>query len=72
MFHNDSRGEYRVTDRWVDAWDSPVAGWCVCELRDYADGTTRVHRYEPTYVHTSPEYAALHAIYLRAARALGA
>ena len=75
MYKKDEHGEYRQTARWVDAWGGGgpyVAGWCVCEVREYADGI-RVHRAAPKYVShdTTPEEIALHAIYMEAARALG-
>lgn len=75
MYEKDEHGEYKQAARWVDAWAGGgpyVAGWCVCEAREYADGVTRVHRGEPEYLHSStPEMAALHAVYLAAARGLG-
>lgn len=77
-FKRDVFGDYRSTYRWIDAWggngNSTVPGWCVCELREYVGGATRVHRDGPQYLHerASPEVYALHAVYVAASKGLGA
>jgi hypothetical protein len=75
-YKTDDHGEYRTTYRWVDAWPGDgavyVPGWCVCEVREYADGKVRVWTGKPTY--TKDAYSAvvtLHAIYLHCAKELG-
>ena len=77
MYKKDKFGEYKRAARWVDAWRGEggaiVAGWCVSELREYADGTKRVHSEPAKYVGDEhPSASALHEIYMRASRALGA
>lgn len=67
-YKKDARGEYRVVDRYVDAWEGQAAGWCTCEVREYTGGQTVIHRGEPTYLHETGNSAihAMHAIYMRA------
>lgn len=76
MYKKDEHGEYRQTNRWVDAWGGggAVPGWSICEVREYANGKTRVHRGEARYLHEhpSPEIYALHAVYMSARKGLGA
>lgn len=71
MYKTDQHGEYRRGYQWIDAWKDGMPGWCICELREYSNGDVRVHRGEPTYVSEAPQFQAVHAIYLQAARALG-
>ena len=75
MYRQDERGTYCCPAKWVEAWSGEggaVAGWCVCEVREYADGTMRVHQGEAQHLSDKPDRAAMHAIYLIASRALGA
>lgn len=80
----DELGVYEVSDRWVEAWGgggshipgpaSYQPGWCVCELRNYRDGTVKVFRHAPKYLHEEGvphEMTYMHAIYIMASRALG-
>lgn len=68
MYKTDDYGEYRSADRWIRAW---VGGFTICELREYADGTHRVHVSEPTYIYERPEIGFTHAAYMMAAKELG-
>lgn len=70
-YPKDERGIYSVPGTWIDAWDGPQSGWCRCEVRAYADGTTLVHRGEPVYLGSAPAgLRSLHSVYLTAAAAL--
>lgn len=74
MYKTDDRGEYRRTERWARAWADRglyVAGFSICELREYADGTSRVHVSEPTYIHEKPELGFVHSVYMQAQKELG-
>ena len=64
-YKQDERGEYRCPDRWIDAWDAAhgFPGFTICELREYADGSSRVWRSEPIYLNDHPEHALAHGIY---------
>ena len=67
------KGNYIITGRFIDAWPGTggyVAGYCVCEIREYEDGIY-VHRSDPIYIHEQPEKKELHEIYLLASKALG-
>jgi len=57
---------YRVTYRWIDAWEGAHAGWCACELREHMDGTKEVRRSEPKYLYDMPDDSRMHAIFLQA------
>lgn len=77
MYRKDEFGKYKRIARWVDAWRADgggvIAGWCVCELRQYGDGTMRVHSEPAKYVADEPKgVGAFHEIYLLASKALGA
>lgn len=74
MYKTDERGEYRSAERWVRAWaggGSYIAGFSICELREYADGTSRVYVSEPTYIHETPCMAFAHSVYMQAQKELG-
>ena len=76
---SDQRGEYRVTDRYVDTWSGAHAGYCVQEVREYWDGAgptaPRVVAGDAVYLHdlgTEQAYVALAwRIYREGAAALG-
>ena len=75
MYKTDKYGEYCCTEKFVRAWaggGAYVAGYNICELREYADGTTRVHSSDPIYTHEKPEIAFAHSVYMRALKELGA
>lgn len=74
MYKTDDRGEYRTAERWARAWaggGAYVGGFSICELREYADGKSRVHVSEPTYIHEHPEMYFAHSVYLQAQKELG-
>lgn len=76
MYKKDKYGEYRCLAKFIDAWAGGdgvyVAGWCTCEVREYAGGVTRLHRGKPSYVKEKhPSAAYVHSIYMMAAEALG-
>ena len=77
MQKSDELGNYFVNARWIDAWTgkNSVDGWCICEARQYVDGTIRIFRGEPFYLHELKDparYRALHEIFIIASTALGA
>lgn len=67
IYKKDERGEYRATDRWIDAWtgEHGFPGYCLCELREYADGRSMVWRSEARYLNDHDQDALAHNIYLR-------
>ena len=74
MYKIDERGEYRSAERWVRAWAGGgpyVAGFSNCELREYADGKSRVHMSEPTYIHENPKMGFANSAYMLAQKELG-
>lgn len=71
MYKTDENGEYRATEKWVDAWTSQAPGFARCELREYADGAMRVHRDDAIYLVDSPEYVLQHALLLLANKHFG-
>ena len=74
MYKTDEHGEYRSAERWARAWAGGggyVAGFSICEMREYADGTSRVHVIETTYVHENPEIWFAHDVYMKAQKELG-
>ena len=76
---SDQRGEYRVTDRYVDTWSGAHAGYCVQAGRENWDGAgptaKRVVSGDAVYLHdlgTEQAYVALAwHIYREGAAALG-
>ena len=76
MYPKDENGkEYQVLAEWLNAWPGGEfgrhPGWCITELRRYADGTVSQHRGDPMYLSdVSPAVAALHSIWLRANNSL--
>lgn len=73
MYAKDEQGEYRVPNKWIEAWaggGSYVAGWSLMELREYADGSHRVVTLDTVYTHENPQHWDMHAIWLRANSAL--
>ena len=76
MYPKDENGkEYQVLAEWLNAWPGGEfgrhPGWCIMELRRYADGSIIQHRGEPMYLSdVSPAVAALHSIWLRANNSL--
>ena len=74
MYKTDDKGEYRTAERWARAWSgggSYVAGFSICELREYADGTSRVYVSDPVYTHENPGIAFAHSVYMLAQKELG-
>lgn len=74
MYKKDDRGEYMCAERWIRAWAGGgfyIAGYAICELREYADGTSRVYTSDPVYVHEKPEIGLAHKVYLLAQKELG-
>jgi len=68
-----SNKTYRVSHQFIHAWygGGPYhAGYCVCEVREYEDGSVHVWRGDPIYIADKPQVAELHQIYLLAAHAL--
>ena len=77
MYKKDQHGEYAETHRWIEAWDAGpggnyVPGWTICELREYEDGTHRVHRAKTVYLHEIPDAGlrAMHAVFIVASNTL--
>ena len=76
MYPKDENGkEYQVLAKWLNVWPGGEfgihPGWCVMELRRYADGTVSQYRGDPMYLSdVSPAVAALHSIWLRANNSL--
>lgn len=66
-YKKDERGEYRVPDTWIDAWtgEHGFPGYSLCELREYADGKSRVWRSEARYLNDHQQDTLAHGIYLR-------
>ena len=74
MYKTDKRGEYRIKERWAKAWaggGAYVAGFCICELREYTDGTLHVHTSDPRYIHDNLELGFAHKVYIQAQKELG-
>lgn len=74
MYKADERGEYRSAERWIRAWGGGgayIAGFNVCELREYSDGTSRVHVSDATYIHENPEMGFAHGVYMAAQKEMG-
>ena len=74
MYKTDERGEYRVAEKWARAWTGGgpyFAGFSICELREYADSTNRVHVSEPIYIHEKPEFGFVHSVYMKAQEEMG-
>ena len=71
MYQKDEFGEYRVTEKWIDAWVSQAPGFAKCELREYADGKMRVNRSEAIYLADAPEYVLQHSLLLLANKHFG-
>ncbi len=74
MYKTDSKGEYRVAERWARAWAGGgpyVAGFVICELREYADGKIMVQVSDPTYIHEHPEMGFAHSVYMQAQKEMG-
>ena len=45
--------KYKVLYSFIDAWVSgklTKPGWCICEVREYADGKVEVFRFTPRYL----------------------
>lgn len=74
LYESDEKGEYRTTDKWVRAWGGGgayIAGFTVCEIREYTDGTMRVHTGNTTYINQNPEMSFAHSVYLQAQKEMG-
>lgn len=68
FYQTDDFGEYRVTAQFIDAWvgEHGCPGWQSCEVRQYADTTTRLVRGDAKYLAHHPEQRQLHSIYMLA------
>jgi hypothetical protein len=74
VYQQDEFGTFKPLSRWVEAWRGgagSAAGWCVNELRQYEDGTMRVHT-EPTHylIDEDPKTAAVHEFFILASNLL--
>lgn len=74
IYNTDERGEYRITDRWVRAWAGGgqyVGRFSICELREYADGSSSVHVDKPIYIRDYPALEFAYSVYLKAQKEMG-
>jgi hypothetical protein len=63
--------KHAVRAEWIDAWADKAAGFCLCELREFPNGSTHVHRGEPVHLaDCSADVAALFSIYITAEQRL--
>ena len=73
MYAKDKSGKYKSSVPWVEAWDGGgpyVAGYCICEVREYEDGRTRVHKSKPLYLKDRPQDVEMHNIFMIASKYL--
>lgn len=54
-----------VSYRWIEAWRGQAPGFVENELRDYEDGTKRVHTSNAVYILDHPKMATMHEVFLR-------